>query len=89
MHFPGYSSAAARLLVDRRVYGLGIDTLSIDYGPSPDFPVHQYTLAHRLYHLENVANLDRVPARGATVVVAPIKLKGGSGGPVRIFALVP
>ncbi|MBO0911414.1 MAG: cyclase family protein [Acidobacteria bacterium] len=90
MHFPGYSLAAARLLVEeRKVYGLGIDTLSIDYGPSPDFPVHQYTLAHRLYHLENVANLDRVPAHGATVVVAPIKLEGGSGGPVRIFALVP
>jgi len=90
MHFPGYSLAAARLLVEeRKVYGLGIDTLSIDYGPSQDFPVHRYTLAHRLYHLENVADLDRLPARGSTVVVAPIKLEGGSGGPVRIFALVP
>lgn len=90
LHFPGYSLAAARFLVEeRKVYGLGIDTLSIDYGPSPDFPVHQYTLAHRLYHLENVANLDRVPARGTTVVVAPMKLEGGSGSPVRIFALVP
>jgi kynurenine formamidase len=90
MHFPGYSLQAAQLLVqDRKVFGLGIDTLSIDYGPSKDFPVHQYTLTHSLYHLENVANLERVPATGATIVVAPMKLEGGSGSPVRILALVP
>lgn len=89
MHFPGYSLEAAKLLVGRGVFGLGIDTLSIDYGPSPDFPVHQYTLLHKLYHLENVANLDDVPAQGATMVAAPMKLEGGSGSPVRIFALVP
>lgn len=90
MHFPGYSLEAARLLVEeRKVFGLGIDTLSIDYGPSQDFPVHQYTLAHGLYHLENVASLDQVPAKGATIVVAPMKLDGGSGSPVRILALTP
>lgn len=90
MHFPGYSLEAAKLLVEERnVFGLGIDTLSIDYGPSQDFPVHQYTLAHRLYHLENVASLDQVPTRGATIVVAPMKLEGGSGSPVRILALMP
>lgn len=90
MHFPGYSLAAAKLLVEgRHVYALGIDTLSIDYGPSADYPVHQYTLSHSLYHLENVANLNHVPAHGATVISAPIKLEGGSGTPVRIFALVP
>jgi len=89
LHFPGYSEEAAKFLVEsRNVVGLGIDTLSIDYGPSKDFPVHQYTLAHSLYHLENVTNLDRIPASGAIVVVAPIKLEGGSGGPVRVFALV-
>ena len=88
MHFPGYSLDAAKFLVEgRNVLGLGIDTLSIDYGPSKDFPVHQYTLAHSVYHLENVANLDRVPASGGIVVVAPMKLEGGSGGPVRILAL--
>ena len=88
-HFPGYSREAAKFLVEgRKVNGLGIDTLSIDYGPSTDFPVHQYTMAHSIYHLENVANLDRVPASGALVVAAPIKLEGGSGGPVRILALV-
>jgi kynurenine formamidase len=88
-HFPGYSKEAAKFLVEgRKVNGLGIDTLSIDYGPSTDFPVHQYTMAHSIYHLENVANLDHVPASGAVVVAAPIKLEGGSGGPVRILALV-
>jgi kynurenine formamidase len=89
MHFPGYSLDAAKFLVEgRQVFGLGIDTLSIDYGPSQDFPVHQYTLSHSLYHLENVANLTLVPAKGATVVVAPMKLEGGSGAPVRILALL-
>jgi kynurenine formamidase len=89
MHFPGYSADAAKFLVEgRNVLGLGIDTLSVDYGPSQDFPVHQYTLAHSVYHLENVANLDRAPASGAVVVVAPMKLEGGSGGPVRILALM-
>ena len=88
MHFPGYSLDAAKFLVEgRNVVGLGIDTLSIDYGPSTDFPVHQYTLGHSLYHLENVANLDRAPANGGIVEVAPMKLEGGSGGPVRILAL--
>jgi len=88
MHFPGYSLEAAKFLVEaRNVVGLGIDTLSIDYGPSKDFPVHHYTLSHSLYHLENVANLDHAPAAGATLVVAPMKLGGGSGSPVRIFAL--
>lgn len=89
LHFPGYSQDAAKFLVEgRKVVGLGIDTLSIDYGPSKDFSVHQYTLAHSLYHLENVANLDRVPVAGAIALVAPMKLEGGSGGPVRILALL-
>jgi kynurenine formamidase len=88
LHFPGYSLEAARFLVEgRTVIGLGIDTLSIDYGPSKDFPVHKYTLSHSLYHLENVANLGVVPPVGITVVVAPMKLEGGSGGPVRILAM--
>jgi kynurenine formamidase len=88
MHFPGYSVDAARFLVEaRNVIGLGIDTLSVDYGPSSDYPVHQYTMAHSLYHLENVANLSQAPATGGMVIVAPMKLEGGSGGPVRILAL--
>ena len=89
MHFPGFSLDAAKFLVEARsVMGLGIDTLSVDYGPSPDFQIHQYTMAHSVYHLENVANLSAVPATGAMVIVAPLKLEGGSGGPVRILALL-
>ncbi len=88
-HFPGFSTAAAQFLAEERnSVGLGIDTFSVDHGPSKDLAVHRYTLPHRLYHLENVANLHRVPASGAIVVVAPMKLEGGSGGPVRILALV-
>jgi len=89
MHYPGYSQDAAKFLVEgRTALGLGIDTLSIDHGPSKDFPVRQYTLARSVYQLENVANLDRVPVTGGMVVVAPTKLESGSGGPVRILALV-
>src|SRR3954469_8391104 len=90
MHFPGYSVAAAQFLVEQRsVYGLGIDTLSVDPGNSSDYPVHQYTAKHNVYHLENSTNLDRVPAKGSTVVVGAANLEGGSGGPVRILALLP
>jgi kynurenine formamidase len=89
MHFPGYSVDAAKFLTEgRAVLGLGIDTLSVDYGPSSDFAVHHYTMAHSVYHLEDVANLNRMPASGAIVMVAPMKLEGGSGGPVRILALL-
>jgi kynurenine formamidase len=89
MHFPGYSADAAKFLIEgRNTLGLGIDTLNIDYGPSKDFPVRQYTLAHSVYQLENVANLERTPATGGMVVVAPTKLENGSSGPVRLLALV-
>src|SRR6202453_214609 len=89
LHFPGYSQDAAKFLIEgRNALGLGIDTLSIDYGPSKNFPVRQYTLSHSVYQLANVANLDRAPATGGMVVVAPTKLVSGSDGPVRILALV-
>ena len=88
MHFPGYSQEAARFLVEGRlVLALGIDTSSVDPGTSRTLAVHQYTLAHSVYHLENVANLERVPDAGAMVVVAPMKLEGEVDGPVRILAL--
>jgi kynurenine formamidase len=88
MHFPGYSADAAKFLVEARLaLALGIDTLSVDPGSSRTLAVHQYTLAHSVYHLENVANLERVPDAGAVVVVAPMKLEGEVDGPVRILAL--
>jgi len=89
MHFPGFSVEAARLLVERGAVGLGIDTLSIDYGSSKDFEVHRVTLPAGLYQLENLANLDQLPQAGAFLISAPIKLEGGSGGPVRVFAILP
>ncbi len=89
MHFPGFSVEAARLLIERGAVGLGIDTLSIDYGPSKDFEVHRVTLPAGLYQLENLANLDQLSDAGAFLISAPIKLEGGSGGPVRVFALLP
>jgi kynurenine formamidase len=88
MHFPGFSVEAAKLLISRRVSGLGCDTLSIDYGASADFAVHHLALGAGLYHLENLADMSEVPEASAVLIVAPIKLAGGSGGAVRVFALL-
>jgi kynurenine formamidase len=89
MHFPGFSAEAVRLLLERKISGLGCDTLSVDYGASTDFAVHHLASGAGLYHLENLADLSALPETGALLVVAPIKLEGGSGGPARVFALVP
>jgi dihydroorotase/N-acyl-D-amino-acid deacylase len=89
MHFPGFSVEAVRLLIERGVAGLGIDTLSVDYGASTDFEVHRLSHGAGLYHLENLADLSALPESGAVLVVAPIKLEGGTGGPARIFAILP
>jgi kynurenine formamidase len=89
MHFPGYSADAVRVLIARGVAGLTIDTMSVDYGASKDFPVHQLSHGAGLYHVENLADLSALPESGAYIVVAPIKLEGGSGGPARVFALLP
>jgi len=72
----------------RGVVGLGIDTMGVDYGPSQEHPNHRYNGAHNVYHLENIADMSEVPEAGATLLAAPIKLAGGSGGAVRIFALL-
>jgi kynurenine formamidase len=89
MHFPGFSAEAAKLLLERKVSALGCDTMSIDYGASGDFAVHHLALGAGLYHLENLADLGELPETGAFLIVAPIKLQGGSGGPVRVFAVLP
>ena len=89
MHFPGFSVEAAKLLIERKVSGLGCDTLSIDPGTSSDFAVHHVALGAGLYHLENLAGMSELPETGAFLIVAPIKLEGGSGGPARVFALLP
>jgi kynurenine formamidase len=88
MHFPGYTEDAARFLADNNIdLGLGIDTPNLQHGIKA-LAVNRYTLAHGLYVLTNVANLDRMPANGAVAMVAPMKLTGGSAAPVRILALV-
>lgn len=89
MHFPGISLEAARLLLDRGISGIGCDTLSVEYGASKDFAVHRLTLGSGIYHLENLADLGQLPEYGAMLIAAPIKLEGGSGGPVRVFAILP
>jgi kynurenine formamidase len=90
MHFPGLSIEAARYLLDHtHPAAIGIDTASIDYGPSQDFEVHHLTMPAGPYNLENVANLDRLPERGAFVIALPMMLRGGSGSPTRVIALVP
>ena len=90
LHFPSYGAEAARYLVEQRKVGvLGVDTASIDHGPSKDFIVHQIANGANVPGLENVASLEEVPETGAWVIALPMKIAGGSGGPVRIVALVP
>ncbi len=89
LHFPGLSVEAARyLLAQAHPVAIGIDTPSVDYGPSKGFEVHHVTMSSGLYHLENVANLDQLPPRGACVIALPLNLRDGSGSPARVVALV-
>jgi kynurenine formamidase len=89
LHFPGLDLDAARALVRRRVGAVGVDTPSIDYGQSTTFQVHRRLFASNVPAFENVAHLEELPATGAFVVALPMKIKGGSGGPLRIVALLP
>jgi len=88
LHFPGVSAEAAQVLVARKVAVVGIDTASIDYGATRDFPAHQALAAAEIAILENVAQLDELPVKGAYLFALPMKIGGGSGGPCRIVALV-
>lgn len=90
LHFPSYGEEAARLLVEeRRVAAIGVDVASIDVGQSKDFMVHRIAAARNVPGLENLTRLDEVPPVGAIVVALPIKIEGGSGGPLRAVAIVP
>lgn len=89
MRFPGFSVEAAKFLIEQRAAkALAIDTLSIDHGPSKDFAVHHLVNRAGRYAVENVAQLGKLPARNFLVVVAPIKIETGSGGPARVFAIL-
>lgn len=90
LHFPSYGSDAATYLVGaRHVRLLGVDTASVDYGPAQDFPVHRILGAANVMGLENLANLDKLPATGATLVALPMKIAKGSGAPTRVIAFAP
>ena len=87
-HFPGFHPETIEMLMkDRSVAGLAVDTLSLDHGPSKDFKTHYAWLPSGRWGLENVANLGRLPPRGATLVVGAPKVKGATGGPTRVLAL--
>ena len=88
-HFPGVAPELAEwLLKERNVLGLAVDTLSLDNGPSKDFKTHKTWLPAGRWGLENVANLEKVPPSGATLVVGVPKIKDATGAPVRLIALI-
>lgn len=90
LHFPAYGADASRLLVEgRKVAVLGVDTASLDHGPSTDFIVHRIANRANVPGLENLTNLHALPETGATVIALPMKIAGGSGGPLRAVALLP
>ena len=89
LHFPGLHPDTARWLVtNRSIKAIGLDTPSIDFGQSTKFESHQILFEKNIPAFENVANLDKLPARGFSVIALPMKIKGGSGGPLRIIALL-
>jgi kynurenine formamidase len=89
LHFPGLAPEAARWLVaNRNIHAIGIDTPSIDYGQSEYFESHVALMSADIPAFENLTNLDQLPAQGFQVVALPMKIKGGSGAPLRIIALI-
>lgn len=90
LHFPGLAPEAAKWLVqNRKIKAVGLDTASIDFGQSKDFGSHVALMSENIPAFENVANLDQLPVKGATVIALPMKIKNGSGAPLRIIALLP
>ena len=89
LHFPGLDPAAARWLTQNRsIKAIGLDTPSIDYGQSTLFESHRILFEKNIPAFENVANLDQLPLKGFSVIALPMKIKGGSGGPLRIVAFL-
>jgi kynurenine formamidase len=90
LHFPGLSPVAAKWLVEnRKINAVGIDTQSIDYGKSEFFETHQVLCKQSIPFFENVANLDKLPSTGTFVIALPMKIKDGSGAPLRLVAITP
>lgn len=90
LHFPGIGPDAAEFLVkERKVEGVAIDTPSLDFGQSKLFKTHRILTGANIYGIENLANAERLPVRGAALIALPMKIKGGTGGPVRVLAILP
>lgn len=89
MHFPGFHIEATKMLLEEtKAVGMAVDTLSLDFGKSADFATHYAWLPQGRWGLECVANLGNLPAKGATIIVGAPKMRGGTGGPSRVLALV-
>jgi len=90
LSFPAFSRESAEFLIkERNITGIAIDTPSIDYGRSQDFPVHRVICGAGKLGLENIASLDKLPEKGAMLYVIPMLIKGGTGAPARVFAILP
>lgn len=90
LHFPSFGAEAAALLVsERHVSLIGVDTASVDNGPSKDFLVHRVIGGANVPGLENLTNLDQLPATGALIMAMPMKIAHGSGAPARVIAFAP
>ncbi|MCP4997542.1 MAG: cyclase family protein [Hyphomicrobiales bacterium] len=89
LHFPGLGVGAAKLLVERGISAVGIDTPSIDRGQSKDFAAHVELMKNNIPAFENVADMSALPPTGPTIIALPMKIEGGSGGPLRIVAQLP
>lgn len=89
LHFPGLGLEAAQLLIARGIAAVGLDTPSIDHGQSKDFATHVALMTHNIPAFENVADMSDLPATGSTIIALPMKIEGGSGGPLRIVAHLP
>ncbi|MFT5453452.1 MAG: kynurenine formamidase [Enterobacterales bacterium] len=90
LKFPGIHPDAAKFLVEnRKIKAIGLDTPSIDFGESKLYETHQILFEKNIPGFENVANLDKLPNKGFMIIALPMKIKGGSGGPLRIVALIP
>ncbi|AZB65771.1 cyclase family protein [Cereibacter sphaeroides] len=87
-HYPGFHVEAAQMLLETQAGSIGVDTLSLDHGVSPDFATHYAWLPSGRFGIECLANLDKLPPVGATLVVGAPKHRGGTGGPARVIALI-
>ncbi|WP_407522320.1 cyclase family protein [Lacibacter sp. MH-610] len=90
LHFPSISPELATWMVkNRKIKAVGVDVASVDYGQSKDFKTHQILYEKNILGFENIANMDALPVKGAYIIALPMKIKGGTGGPLRVIAWIP